>query len=52
MIENNVPVRDIGESWNYFVDWKSSFNHTSYNEFETCRFRHYLNKNFEKQWPT
>ena len=52
MIENNVPVRDIGGSWNYFVDWKSSFNHTSYNEFETCRFRHYLNKNFEKQWPT
>ena len=52
MIENNVPVRDIGGSWNYFVDWKSSFNHTSYDEFETCRFRHYLNKNFEKQWPT
>ena len=52
MIENNVPVRDIGGSWNYFVDWKSSFNYTSHDEFETCRFRHYLNKNFEKQWPT
>ena len=51
MIVNEVPVREIGESWNYFVDWKSSFNHTSHDEFETCRFRHYLNKNFEKQWP-
>lgn len=52
MIENNVPVRDIGGSWNYFVDWKSYFIHTSHDEFETCRFRHYLNKNFKKQWPT
>jgi len=52
MIVNEVPVREIGESWNYFVDWKSSFNHTSHDEFETCRFRHYLNKNFKKQWPT
>ena len=52
MIKNNVPVRDIGESWNYFVDWKSIITDTYYNEFETCRFRHYLNKNFEKQWPT
>ena len=51
MIVNEVPVREIGESWNYFVDWKSSFNYTSHDEFETCRFRHYLNKNFEKQWP-
>ena len=49
---NNVPVRDIGGSWNYFVDWKSYFIHTSHDEFETCRFRHYLNKNFKKQWPT
>ena len=51
MIKNNVPVKDIGNEWNYYVDWRSNFLENT-NEFETCKFRHYLNKNFEKQWPT
>jgi len=55
MIANNVPVKDISRDWNYFVDWNSILlqlsNHTFYDEFDTCKFRHYLNKNFEKQWP-
>ena len=62
MIANNVPVKDIGRDWNYFVDWKSTlldisiqtldyFIKSDHDEFYTCKFRHYLNKNFEKQWP-
>ena len=61
MIMNDVPVKDIGRDWNYFVDWKStlivgphrisSMCTPTHNEFDTCKFRHYLNKNFEKQWP-
>jgi len=61
MIMNDVPVKDIGRDWNYFVDWKStlivgphrisSMCPPTHNEFDTCNFRHYLNKNFEKQWP-
>ena len=56
MIVNDVPVKDIGRDWNYFVDWNSVLlqlsNHTFHDEFETCKFRHFLNKNFEKQWQT
>jgi hypothetical protein len=56
MIINNVPVKDIGRDWNYFVDWSSDLlqlsSHTFYDEFDSCKFRHFLNKNFEKQWPT
>ena len=56
MITNNVPVKDIGREWNYFVDWNSVLlqlsSHTFYDEFDSCKFRHFLNKNFEKQWPT
>ncbi len=55
MIENNVPVKDIGKDWNYFVDWQSTLlnlsTHTFHDEYATCKFRHYLNKNFDKQWP-
>jgi len=55
MITNNVPVKDISRDWNYFVDWNSILlklsTHTFHDEFDTCKFRHYLNKNFEKQWP-
>jgi hypothetical protein len=61
MIANNVPVKDIGRDWNYFVDWNSilivgplrlgPLYSPSHDEFDTCKFRHYLNKNFEKQWP-
>ena len=56
MIANNVPVKDIGKDWNYFVDWNSIllelYKNDSWKEnFITCKFRHYLNKNFEKQWP-
>ena len=55
MIANNVPVKDISRDWNYFVDWNSILlklsTHTFHDEFDTCKFRHYLNKNFEKQWP-
>ena len=50
MITNNVPVKEIGNEWNYYVDWNSSFKQ-DIDEFETCKFRHYLNKNFDKQWP-
>ena len=61
MIANNVPVKDISRDWNYFVDWNSilivgplrlgPLYSPSHDEFDTCKFRHYLNKNFEKQWP-
>jgi hypothetical protein len=57
MIKNNVPVKDIGSEWNYYVDWKSTLlnlhNHTFHydDEYETGKFRHYLNKNFDKEWP-
>jgi len=50
MITNNVPVKEIRNEWNYYVDWNSSFKQ-DIDEFETCKFRHYLNKNFDKQWP-
>jgi len=55
MITNNVPVYDIGDDWNYFVDWNTvltsldTFPPSKYN-FKTCKFRHYLNKNFEREF--
>lgn len=45
----------IDHKWNYFVDWESDiFLHPCFEQqsnYNDCYFRHYLNKNFEKQWP-
>ena len=45
----------IDHKWNHFVDWQSDiFLHPEFSQqskFDDCFFRHYLNKNFEKQWP-
>ena len=50
---DKVNIKHIPDSWNYFVDWDSGVIEVEQSSsFEDCKFRHYLNKNFEKQWPT
>lgn len=53
LFDNQKLVEHINDEWNYFVDWDSGiFDLKQTSSFEDCKFRHYLNKNFEKQWQT